>query len=97
MTRQQADEAAARGAAFLDEVAPGWRERIDVERLDIASSCSCVLGQLWEGSYHPFTCAVDDLGIVDSVRHLGFEVPGEEVGEAAYSVLTQAWRGILLA
>src|SRR5690349_3384032 len=44
-----ADRVAA-GAAFLDEVKPGWHKEIDVERLNLESSCRCVMGQLY-GSY----------------------------------------------
>jgi hypothetical protein len=39
-----------RGAAFLDEKRPGWEFEINTRRLDIASHCSCLLGQLY-GSY----------------------------------------------
>lgn len=42
-------ERVAAGAAFLDEHEPGWDSRIDLERLDLGSSCACVLGQLYKG------------------------------------------------
>ena len=34
------------GAEWLDQVLPGWATSIEPERLDIASTCGCVLGQL---------------------------------------------------
>jgi hypothetical protein len=34
------------GAAWLDENMPGWVDVIDLDTLDLASGCSCVLGQL---------------------------------------------------
>jgi len=34
-----------RGAAFLDEKVPGWREKIDLDKLDIRASSHCVVGQ----------------------------------------------------
>lgn len=36
-----------RGAALLDERRPGWEAEIDLDRLNLASSTDCVLGQLW--------------------------------------------------
>jgi len=33
------------GAAWLDATHPGWRDRVDVDRLDMGDSCGCVLGQ----------------------------------------------------
>lgn len=35
-----------RGAALLDARYPDWASRIDLDRLDVASSVDCVLGQL---------------------------------------------------
>jgi hypothetical protein len=40
-------ERVARGAALLDEREPGWWQRIDLSKLDLASTCRCVLGQLF--------------------------------------------------
>lgn len=39
-----------RGAAYLDDIAPGWPDRIDTLKLDIGSPCRCILGQLY-GDY----------------------------------------------
>jgi hypothetical protein len=36
-----------RGAMVLDEHAPGWHQRIDLEKLDISSPFRCVLGQVF--------------------------------------------------
>jgi hypothetical protein len=36
------------GAAWLDERLPGWAQAINLERLELDSSCGCVLGQLAE-------------------------------------------------
>lgn len=38
-------ERVALGAAWLDAAHPGWRDRVDVARLDMGDSCDCVLGQ----------------------------------------------------
>lgn len=34
-------------ACLLDEHVPGWRKKIDLGRLDIASPCNCIMGQLY--------------------------------------------------
>jgi len=38
-------ERVALGAAWLDAAYPGWRDRVDVDRLTLKDSCDCVLGQ----------------------------------------------------
>ena len=40
-----------RGAALLDQHIPGWAQFIDVSKLDLERSDSCVLGQLYSGEY----------------------------------------------
>lgn len=35
-----------RGATWLDQIIPGWREKIDLKNLNIDSGYYCVLGQL---------------------------------------------------
>lgn len=35
-----------RGAMWLDQTRPGWWHQIDLVRLDLKSSCSCIVGQL---------------------------------------------------
>lgn len=40
------EEQVARGAAWLDQVYPGWERRIDLSSLDLASGCLCILGQV---------------------------------------------------
>jgi hypothetical protein len=39
----------ARGAAFLDEKAPGWEKRINTQILDVADPAVCVVGQIYGG------------------------------------------------
>ena len=43
---ESACERAARGAAYLDEVDPGWYSRLDSDALQLANGKACVLGQL---------------------------------------------------
>lgn len=42
-----AAERVARGAAWLDGEAPGWRGRVDVATLDMDNPMLCVLGQVF--------------------------------------------------
>ena len=36
----------ARGAAYLDKVHPTWVDEVNLDILDLASGCNCVLGQI---------------------------------------------------
>lgn len=45
--RINSEAATRRGAALLDEKMPGWHDKIDLERLQLASLTQCVLGQLF--------------------------------------------------
>lgn len=74
-------ERVAAGAAFLDEHEPGWDQRIDLGRLDIAAGCSCILGQL-HGDYG---VGLSDSGVID------VDVPGYHLPEEAYGFV---WIGI---
>lgn len=42
-----ARDAVMRGAQLLDREMPGWQERVEINELDLSSSCSCVLGQVF--------------------------------------------------
>lgn len=41
------EERVERGARLLDEIAPGWETRINLETLDLESTYSCICGQLF--------------------------------------------------
>lgn len=43
-----APERVARGVAFLDREVPDWKSRIVVKDLDLSSTCSCVVGQVFQ-------------------------------------------------
>lgn len=47
---ETAAKAVAAGMVWLDENAPGWRDKIDIEALDVADCQLCVLGQIY-GDY----------------------------------------------
>lgn len=50
LSLEYARERTGRGAAFLDEVHPGWHRHIDPSTLALADGSACVLGQL-HGEY----------------------------------------------
>jgi hypothetical protein len=52
MTKDEARERVARGAALLDQKRPGWEHQIDTGKLDLSQSCFCVLGQVCGNYYH---------------------------------------------
>ena len=93
-------ERVARGAAYLDEREPGWWQRIDLDALDLAVPCKCVLGQL-DGGRHGKNWAkiVKAFGLrfgsTEGERFaiaLGFDRHRETGAE-----LTDAWRALISA
>ena len=90
-------ERVERGAALLDERIPGWWKHIDLSRLDVASGCDCVAGQLPGG----YVKVADDLfgpGVTyDSEADHGFEAEGFGTDTAEFAELTVAWRDLIEA
>lgn len=83
-----AEEYVASGAAFLDEKYPAWRQRIDVDTIDISDGDHCILGQLY-GSYSQ---GVDLLRLGDgAVENFGFIYSTR----APSGALTDAWQALL--
>ena len=94
------------GAALLDEKLPGWWREIDLEKLNLASRCNCVLGQLngaTANTSFAYSAAAAALGVgyMDEIP-LGFEAPSvrgfgsernAQTGE--YRALTAAWRDLI--
>lgn len=83
-----------RGAALLDERLPGWEDKIDLERLDLASTCNCVLGQLHRKRGRPghrnYYAGLNELGITTPSRY-GFSV----WSGGRFESLTEAWRRLI--
>jgi hypothetical protein len=77
---------AERGAALLDEKKPGWEQLIDRDRLDMSSTNTDVLGQLY-GSYG---AGLSQLG--GSLGAYGFGAGG-----GTYPELTREWRQLITA
>lgn len=98
------EEAAADGAAFLDEHHPGWWKQIDPDDLELNDCSRCVIGQLL-GSFNDTTVCQVIASAADMydpvVSRLGFTVGGEmDVSDpteyhkrcAQYDHLTDAWK-----
>lgn len=80
-------ERIAKGAALLDEKAPGWRQRIDLEALDISFPTACVVGQA-TGRY--FATIEEWFGDGEEAQALAHGFEWEPAGDG--SVLTGEWR-----
>jgi hypothetical protein len=82
---------ARRGAALLDQHGPSaWRDKINVETLDISKPSRCPLGQVY-GSYSSGINAIraQVYGYVDSFA-TGFDCNGDYA-----SVLKMAWTQVI--
>lgn len=84
--KQIPDEIKA-GMALLDEKAPGWREKIDLEELDLGECHACILGQVF-GHYNAGKRALAEADN-EPVRY------GFDCHPTNYDLLTQAWKEAL--
>jgi hypothetical protein len=85
-------ERIAKGAALLDKKVPGWRQRIDLGKLNIRWPGDCVIGQLIAGL--PYYRVLEDWFGRDGTWERGIE-HGFEWDSAAGDddvELTAAWR-----
>lgn len=100
ITLENARRRAARGAAYLDDVDPGWHRRIDAEALALADGGRCVLGQL-HGQFRAglgrsglFNLGSAPRASLSPVAH-GFHCVRAGDAEAErrdYALLDRAWR-----
>lgn len=87
-----AAEVVERGMRLLDERGPeSWRDRIDLQTLQIEGTQRCVLGQLYGG----FNRGLAELGVSyePDVSRFGFAAPMD----VTYAELNEAWRLALSA
>lgn len=91
------NEAVRRGAAFLDGHIPGWRARVNADRLDMSGRRKSVLGQLFGDADHGLLA----LGVSpqEAVK-LGFEAPATRDTtcyelDALFGEMTNGWRELL--
>jgi hypothetical protein len=74
-----------RGAALLDEHAPVWPTKINLDTLNLSDCTYCVLGQVY-GDYEDGLRALDGEAETSPER-FGFEARGDE----EYASLTAKW------
>jgi hypothetical protein len=85
-----------RGAELLDEKfgGPEWDEKIDLRKLDLGSTCNCVVGQLAAGrgvrKHSRYTVGLDRLAIRYPHRY-GFTVAGRQ----RFDRLTTSWKALI--
>ncbi|HYE80030.1 MAG TPA: hypothetical protein VEI97_18785 [bacterium] len=99
ITQEMARERVARGAALLDEQAPGWAEKVNVGWLDMSYATRCVLGQLYGNYDAGMAVLFPVLGRFVFTRAwkgqaYGFFLYGPKYGavtEANYRALQEAW------
>lgn len=80
------------GVKWLDAEYPKWRQRIEVETLDMENPCKCVIGQV-AGEYYDALLTADLDPDVDGVE-LGFLCEPEwhrEDSDSAMDVLRDLW------
>jgi len=86
------------GAEFLDAVLPGWRQRIDLDRLTLAGRvwgrsgeyCGCIIQQT-VGDYIPSALALTaSVWRSQDAESLGFDIPSEckaQLGRSASELM----------
>lgn len=98
MNETEARTAVAAGAAALAaDLGENWRDRLDVERIDVRSIRNCPLAQLY-GNYSHGVEVLSGLPIYSDAssawaEERGFEAPN--VSKDEYDMLTAAWKWYL--
>lgn len=90
LTPAPARERVARGAHFLDRYDPQWHQKVDPERLNIASGRDCIWGQL-TGNYDKRPWQLRLAAFLGRNRQLGF-LPDDEFWDLDAGHLNRAWR-----
>ena len=84
-----------RGAELLDRELPGWDERIDLDRLDLGSTCDCIVGQLNPAhahfKHHRYSKGIEALGVETRPSRFGFNTWGQQ----RFASLTAAWKRLI--
>ena len=80
------------GIQFLDkQYGRKWREKVDLDRLNMVSCFDCLLGQIMEN----YDSHLKKLGLTsDRAADLGFDLSTEDIF-SMWQDLTQTWRRVL--
>lgn len=86
------------GMKLLDEKVPGWREQIDLSKLDMSFCFTCILGQVF-GEYNfgleELNITGDDDEVNEQALKLGFQSNIRNCICLNYDHLNQAWKEAL--
>lgn len=105
ITEEKVRERVQRGAAYLDEMDPGWHRQVDPNTLELGSGRQCVLGQLHGefrlglGRSRLISLSSAPQASLSPVAY-GFkcvEGVSDEWQARDYELLTAAWRNAVLA
>ena len=105
ITEEKVRERVQRGAAYLDEMDPGWHRQVDPNTLELESGRQCVLGQLHGefrlglGRSRLISLSSAPRASLSPVAY-GFkcvEGVSDEWQARDYELLTAAWRNAVLA
>jgi hypothetical protein len=55
ITQEQAYERVSAGAAYLDQIRPGWHNQIDEGTLELSHPYHCIIGQLCGHRWDPMS------------------------------------------
>lgn len=93
LTHDISAESIERGIAMLDSRIADWRERVDLDALDMADAQACLLGQI----YGSLNQGLEALEVASShADHYGFSIPFNAYeAEALNEKLNDAWREAL--
>jgi hypothetical protein len=77
------------GATFLDNLSPGWENKIDCKDLNMDFYDSCVLGRVMGRDYSDKFVSLQN----EAAIALGFDVPEDayDKNENVYAVLCEVW------
>lgn len=90
------------GMAYLDVIYPDWVEHIDLKKLDLGRSNTCMIGELY-GEYSASRVGLNELtkvkiqgnGYIDVPEAFGFYIEGDHnsrIVMSHYKLLTDIWK-----
>lgn len=94
------------GMALLDEKAPGWREKVNLDKLNMGGCVRCVLGQVYgffdDGLVALSICKTETIeaqfdSALEEAEKYGFSIGDTHLKNYRldYAALTQAWKEAL--
>lgn len=90
--QEELDQAAASGAAYLDEHEPGWHDFVIPATLSMGDACGCVMGQLHGTYYRGMDEHFGADRPIDLASDYGFDLTaGQDSDPDAWTMLDRAW------